>query len=113
MKKYENLDNFKNRVHTLEITLQEGEYKGTLVQKIGGNCFGLDVLNTFNADDLCPEDLENNNCSLEFTEDEEGNEWFSCLLKDENGDGCEIEDYARNLNNLVVKLEIIACEIKD
>lgn len=114
MLKYENLDNFKRRLHTLEITLQSGEYKGTIVQKIGGNCFGLDILNCFDIDNLYPEELSENNCSLEFTgEDDEGEEWFRCVLKNENGEKCEIEDYVKDLSRLVVKLEIIDCQIKN
>jgi hypothetical protein len=114
MIKYENLDNFRERMHTLEITLQNGEYKGTLVQKIGGNCFGLDILNSFNIENLYPEELTENNCSLEFIgEDEEGNEWFKCILKDKNGEELEIEDPVNLFNNLVVKLEIIDCKIEE
>ena len=65
MKFYENLDNFKHRTHTIEITLQLGEYKGTIKKTIGGNCFGLSVLQAFDVDDIEEDEkfLENN-CKL-------------------------------------------------
>lgn len=115
MKKYENLDNFRERVHVVEITFQSGEFKGTIKQKIGGNCFGLDILMGCNTDCLDLENLYENDCNLELLEDEddEDNLGFRCILKDENGDVCEIEDEIEELNRLIVKLEIVDCQIVD
>jgi hypothetical protein len=112
VKKYENMDNFKERLHTLEITLQQGEYKGTLKQKVGGNCFGIDILHNFDIDTFDIDSFCENNCNFQFTgEDDDGNEWFRCVLKNENGEECEIEDEVKGLGWLVVKLEIVDCEI--
>lgn len=112
MKKYENLDNFRERVHIIEITLQQGEYKGTLKQKIGGNCFGQDVLHCFDADEIAEDEpLLENNCNLEMQENDDGEYWFTCTLKDDEGNECSIEDEAEHLKDLVVKLEIVDCKI--
>ncbi|KZL88688.1 DUF5406 family protein [Clostridium magnum] len=114
MIKYENRDNFRERIHTLEVTLQSGEYKGTLKQEISGNCFGMNILNFFSPESLEVEYLLENNCNLEFIgEDDDGEEWFRCILKDDEGNECEIEDYTYDLERLIVKLEIVDCKIKD
>lgn len=112
MKKYENLDNFKERIHTVEITLQLGEYKGTLRQKVGGNCFGQDVLHCFDADEIAVDDVfKENNCNLQITENDDGEYWFTCILKNDKGEETEVEEPADELKNLVVKLEIVDCKI--
>ena len=112
MKKYENTDNFRAREHIVEITLQSGEYKGTLKAKVIGRCFGQDALTCFDADDLDGEErwLENN-CDLEITEDDFGDYWFTCILKDDEGKECEIEMEIGELKNMVVKLEIVDCKV--
>lgn len=113
MKKYENLDNFNERIHTVEVTLQSGEHKGTFKQKVGGNCFGKTVLDSVDIDEI-PEDecFEENDCQLKILEDDDGEYWFTCVLKDAEGNETEIEDEARCLQDLVVKLEIVDCKIK-
>lgn len=108
MKRYENEDNFRERLHTVEITLQSGEYKGTVKQEVGGNCFGLSVLGCFDPDCMDEEEtFVENNCQLEILEDE----YFKCVLRSEDGEECEIEDELRYLGNYVVKLEIVDCKI--
>lgn len=114
MKKYENLDNFKEREHLIEITLQLDTYKGTLKQKVGGNCFGLNVLNSFDPDCISEDDVfYENNCNFSIEEDDDGEYWFTCILKDEEGNETEIEDPIEELQNLIVKLEIVDCKIVD
>lgn len=109
MKKYENMDNFKKRMHTLEITLQLGEYKGTLKQKVGGNCFGINILNVFDVDSFEMTDFCENNCNFQIIGGDY--EWFSCILKNDDGEETKIEDEVRQLGNYIVKLEIVDCEI--
>ncbi len=114
MKKYENLDNARDRIHTIEITLQLGEYKGTLKQEIGGNCFGQDILRSFDADEISTDEVfKENNCNLVIGEDDEGKYWFTCILKNDKGEETKVEDYADALKNLVVKIEIVDCKIKE
>lgn len=111
MKNYENLDNFqKKRLHTLEITLQSGEFKGSVKEVISGKCFGYEVLAAFDPEDLHSVALYENNAGLVFSDDDEGNKWFNCTLKDDKGTECEIEGYDYEIERLIVKIEIVECE---
>lgn len=111
MIKYENMDNFKRREHIVEITLQQGEYKGTIKQKISGNCFGLDILHVFDPDDISIDEVFfENNCNLKIVEGDEGY-WYTCTLKNDASEETECEDEARDLKNLIVKIEIVECTI--
>lgn len=112
MKKYENLDNFREREHIIEVTLQSGIYKGTLKQKVGGNCFGLSILHSFDPDCICEDDtFYENNCGFKMVEDDDGEYWFTCVLKDDEGNECEVEEEMKYLESLIVKLEIVDCKI--
>lgn len=114
MKNYENRDNFRSRLHTVEITFQLGVYKGTVTKKIGGNCFGLDILECVDLDSIF-EDMDKNNCNLQLLEPEEedGELWYSIELKDDDGNETSMEDELSQLKSLVVKVEIIDCIIED
>jgi len=112
MKCYENRDNFRERVHTIQVTFQSGEYKGRIAYKIGGNVFGIDLLG-FDLETLDEDIIKNlvvNDCDFSFDYE---NEVFSLELKNESGDSllCEEDDYS--LGNMVVALEIIDCKIVD
>lgn len=112
MQKYENLDNFRERTHTLEITLQSGEFKGTFQTKVGGNTFGTSILYTFDDFENLDESagmISKNECQITFTEDG----WFKCCLTNEVGVQCEVEHEMEELKRLVVKLEIIECTIDE
>jgi len=114
MYKYNNLDTFRKREHTIEITIQSGEYKGTLRSKpIGGNCFGLSILNYVNEDVIYDiSDYECIDCNIELIgKDDDGNEWFRYILKDEDGNTCEGEDECKAFANLIVGINIVKCEI--
>jgi hypothetical protein len=112
MEKYENTDNFRLREHIVELTLQSGESKGTLKKIVTGNCFGQDVLYCFDVETFDDgESFLENNCELEIFEDDNGDYWFTCTLKDNEGNEHEIEMEISELKNMVVKLEIIDCKI--
>lgn len=111
MKKYENLDNFQRRDHVVEVTLQLGKYKGTFKYKMGGNCFGFDILQTFDPDEVEIDDLIENECSLKIIKNDDGEYWFTCVLIDDEGISTSEEDELNSLKNLVVKLEIVDCTI--
>lgn len=113
MYKYENLDNFRRREHIVEVTLQSGEFKGRIRTTIGGNCFGLDILNCINEDTIYDIDtFECVDCSIALIgEDEDGNEWFRYILTDDEGNTCEGEEECRYFSNLIVGINIIKCEI--
>lgn len=112
MKKYENMDNFYERKHTVEITLQLGEYKGTLKMQVRGNCFGLDILNCVDLETTFEDEFIENNCNFRLIgEDDDGNEWFRCVLKSDAGEECFCEDLLSDANKMIVKLEIVDCDI--
>lgn len=115
MKKYENWDNFKEREHLLEVTLQSWEHKWVFSQKVSWNAFWNNILTFFSDfDDFEKWDETNflsNDVNISFSEDEDWEMWFKCYLKNENGEICEVEDEVKRLKDLVVKLEIVDCKV--
>jgi len=111
MKCYENRDNFRERVHTIQVTFQSGEYKGRIAYTIGGNCFGADLLefSAHNFDEDVIKGFVVNDCNFSWNDEYE---MFSLELKNENGDTllCGQED-ENDLCRMVVALEIIDCKI--
>ena len=112
------MDNYKPECgmmgdHTVEVTLQYGEYKGTFITEMGGNCKGGTILGSFtDLEYFDTDDITENNCSLKISdeEDDEGNYWFQCTLVNEKGDTLEIEEEAEYLNNYIVGVNIIDFE---
>lgn len=115
MKKYENLDNFRKREHLVEVTIQQGEYKGKFIVPIGGNCFGLDVLEVIDEDVIYDIDkYKCIDCSIELIgEDDEDEEWFRYVLKDDEGNELEGEDFCKDFRKLIVGINIVDCKILD
>lgn len=116
MKKYENLDNFREREHIIEVTLQLGEYKGKLRhQGIKGNCFGIDILSVI--DDEMIYDIhhfECIDCDVKLIgEDDDGNTWFRVELKDDDGNETSFEDECRYFGRLIVGVNIVEVKIAD
>ena len=89
--------------HTVQFTLQSGEYTGHVVMQMGGNCRGLDVLSSFDF----AEDYDNrckNDCELVVHDDG----YFSMVLNNGKGSTLEIADAPiEDLNLYVVAMEII------
>lgn len=99
MKNYD--PNIYRGVHTVKITLQMWEYKGHIIRRVGGICKGRDILDfDFGYEDVFP----NNDCQLEYHEDLD---FFSCVLKDENGNTLKCEADAEEMNDMIVGIEII------
>ena len=99
MKNYD--PNIYRGVHTVKITLQMWEYKGHIIRRVGGICKGRDILDfDFGYEDVFP----NNDCQLEYHEDLD---FFSCVLKDENGNTLKCEANAEEMNDMIVGIEII------
>lgn len=99
MKKYD--PNIYEGTHTVKITLQKWEYKGHIISHIGGNCKGRSILD---FDFECENDFPNNDCQMEYHEDYD---CFTCILRDENGDVLICEGDAREMNDMIVGIEII------
>lgn len=85
--------------HTIEVTLQQWEYKGKITTEIGGNCRGFSILESA-KDEI--NQKSRSNCKFKIIEDS-----FCCELKDNKGNELEIEDELDNLDNYIVKIEII------
>lgn len=93
--------NIYRGIHTIEITIQQWDYVGHIIQKIYGNCRGKDVLEfDFECEDA---DLEND-CQLKYDEEYD---YFSAVLKNEKGDTLEIQESSADFNKMIVKIEIL------
>lgn len=94
--------------HTVEITLQQLNFKGKLTVWIYGNYKGFSALES-SKDSINREEMYNidSNCKFKI-EDED--DWFNCILKDEHGNELEVEDELDNLDDYIVKVEIIDFE---
>lgn len=110
------MENYENSCrsfgkHTVEITLQSDGYKGTFTTKMGGNCKGGSILECFCDLENFEEDaIVDNNCSLEISQDDDGEYWFNCVLTDSNGEPCAFEEEISCLNNYIVGVNIINFE---
>lgn len=88
-------------IHTVKVTLQQWEYTGHIIERIKGNCQGKSVLD-FDFDQFEEDfDLEND-CEIECDDG-----WFSCVLHDEEGNEFEVEGEWKEMNELIVRMEII------
>ncbi|HIB1899805.1 TPA: DUF5406 family protein [Enterococcus faecium] len=100
--------NYSTGTHTCKITFQQGEYKGTVLRKIGGNTKGMSIL-----ENSSPENFEESGIAS-FLENEvnltysESTELYSLCLANNEGDQLFIEQIEnKELCNMVVAVEII------
>lgn len=108
MKYYDNMDNFRERTHTIRITLQCGEHKGHIAYKMGGNCFGKTLLD-WSPECDSQEDVDRyveNDCGFRVDEDMG---IYLYTLKDDEGNTCEFESDDRELEENIVAIEIVDC----
>ena len=100
MKNYD--PNIYRGIHTVRITIQQWGYVGHIIQKVHGNCKGLDILSfDFECDDaVSPE----NDCNLRFHEEDE---FFTATLRDEDGNTLLVDGDGRDFNKMIVAIEII------
>lgn len=99
MKNYD--PNIYKGIHTVKITLQQWKYKGHIIRRVGGNCKGRDILD---FDFECEDELPDNDCQMKYHEDYD---YFTCVLKDENGKTLKCEGDSQEMNNMIVGIEII------
>ncbi|MBZ4662796.1 MAG: hypothetical protein JG776_478 [Caloramator sp.] len=113
MKSYNNTDNFQKRLHTIEIVFQTMEYKGTAIMEMKTRgALGYEVINFIDFEDICEDDFKENNVGFRLLgEDDDGNEWFRMILKNDEGGALFVEDELSYLPNYVVKVEIIDCKL--
>lgn len=114
----ENFDpNLAHQMATKQIKMifQQWGYKGTAIYTIGGNTNGADILQDVAEmlqDDPLEILLDGHNCKLDFPfaslgTDDEGQDWFRAVLKDDDGNTCEVEDYSDEIPSMLVSLEIV------
>lgn len=98
-----------NNIHTVRVTLKSGDYTGHIAYKMGGNCQGFSVMgNSFEYD--CQEDINKyveNDCRMRY---DESVDIYLCSLTDDEGDTCDFEFNGSEMSDLIVAIEIIACE---
>ena len=91
--------------HTIRYTLQSGEYKGTFCIEIGGNCKGGELLSGDVFYSFHNIDIMRSDCELKYNEEYD---YFSCVLHDENGNECIIDDFSEeDMTKYLVGIEII------
>ena len=87
-------------------TLMQWGYKGHIITAIGGNCLGLDILNTIDFETETEFDTPStkNDCSLMYHED---GDFFSAILRDAEGNELHVDGDAQEMNQMIVAVEII------
>lgn len=93
--------------HIVKITIQQWEYKGHIWAEIGGNCKGGDIVFGFQDYFECEEgDFgARNDCNLK---EEDG--WWTGTLKDNEGNELEFEKTSRDMDKMIVAVEIESYE---
>jgi len=128
MKNYDNSDNFRERTHTVEITLQTGEYTGKLIGLAGGRSQGLQVLEMFTDigtlwDDIVEGSVKGDciqvlSCDPDWEKEDgenysEDDKYINYILTSpDSGTLSGACMYVNDLARLIVKLEILECEFE-
>ena len=103
-----NYNPYNEGIHTVRITLQDGEYVGHITHEVGGNCHGIDVLD-YDFDCVDESDFDgkyaSNDCNLQYNEEYDS---FNVTLKNDAGDTLLLEDMSsHDMNNMIVGIEIV------
>lgn len=96
----------RNGVHRVKVTLQQWQYVGHIWINMGGNCYGKALLD---FDFECEDGESENDCELKYHENEE---WFTAVLKDQDGNSCRVDGSAADFNDMIVAIEIVSYEEK-
>jgi hypothetical protein len=113
MKNYDTSFQPANREQTVKITVQNWEYKWTIIlNPIRWNCLWYDILTAtdFESEDFV-ENLKENNIQLSIIEDSEWNLWTEYILKDDKWNTCGYSDDICEFQKYIVSLEIIECKV--
>lgn len=90
--------------HTVQFTLQSGEYIGHAIMKFGGNCRGFEVLSECDLADS-GDCIISSDCDLYFHYEDDS---FTMTLRNSKGETLLIEEYMiSSINEYVVGIEII------
>lgn len=114
MKNYDNWSHPINRKHTVEVTLQQWDYKWSFQPNpIDWNCVWLDILTLDFDEEYIFKNLVKNDINVSVSEDSDWELWVKYYLKKDNWDTLECEDQITDFKNNIVKLEIVECEFND
>jgi len=110
MKNYDGL-NDSNGVHTIKVSLQDGEFKGSFTHEIGGNCKGAELLDfdIQNMDDDEIKDLKKQGCVIKRPDDDN---YLFVKLTSDAGDTCDFEVDDDEFQNMIVGIEIIDFKVE-
>ena len=93
---------------TIEVTIQQCEYKGHYRIEITGNIKGASILkealDTYYLDNT---DVVWNDCNLDIFENFEGESCFKVVLEDKKGNKLLVDDYLTELEDLIVAVKIV------
>lgn len=105
MKNYDSSINYG--VHTVQITIQQWNYVGHIIQYVNGNCKGREVLDF----DFRYEDADMiNDCKLLYNENVD---IFSAILTRSDGHVLKVKGNAEEFNDMIVSVEIIDFDTYD
>lgn len=101
MKNYD--PNISFGVHTVRVTLQRWDYVGHIIQRIHGNCQGRSILG-FDFECELGSEFPDSDCNLTYDKEFD---CFSCVLRNDAGDTLSITEDAREMNDMIVCVEIL------
>lgn len=97
-------------MHTVRITLMQGDYVGHISRKVRGNCKGASLLEAdcfgFDIQDDINLYVEND-CKLSYDEDYEV---YTAVLTNPKGELLEVEGDEDEMKNMVVAIEFVEVE---
>jgi hypothetical protein len=101
--------NYSFGEHTVRVTIQKWQYKGTIKVKVGGDCKGLSILEDIDDFIYDQADTLESDCNFILLEESENDNdpWFRAVLKDNEGNEFQLEDYWNALEKAIVAVEII------
>lgn len=102
--------NMCNAIHTVRITLMQGDYVGHISRNIKGDCKGADLLEAdcFEYDDQ--DDIDRyveNDCKLSYDKDYC---IYTAVLTNSDGDQLEVEGDTYEMKNMVISIEFAEVE---
>lgn len=98
--------NIRWGTHVIEVTLQQWEYKNTVVFTMGGNTKGASILDSALSGIFDNIFIENSG-NLRELEGSDGEEWFGVILVNSDGEEMECEDEMMYFDDYVVGVRII------
>lgn len=93
---------------TIEITIQEWEYKGSYKIEMSGNIkAGAFIESGLETETLENSDIIWNNCNLKIEENIEGERIYKAELKDKKGNELVVDGYVEELKDYIVEIKMV------